>query len=162
MVAILMGSLKTSEQPVTAQYVKLMRMVYALANSSASLPLLSTNILRALFITLADDALVFLAGVWLSGASDGDALAHAALCHAVAFFAAHSSAAHPVDFQTVHPALLVALQSKSHHIREAAAECVALMARMAAAKKAEGVYMIDLVYGASSGERLPPPLLYGR
>lgn len=127
-----------------------MRSVYRLLSSTTSLPLLSTNFLRALFITLADDSLAFLAGVWLSSVEDKHT--HAALCHAVAFFAAHTGVESPVDFQTVLPAVLVVLQSESRNVREAAMECVVLLARMAAAKKAASVYAMNTMYGASSGK----------
>jgi U3 small nucleolar RNA-associated protein 10 len=126
-----------------------MRRVYTMANATESLALLSTNFLRALFITLADDTLAFLAGIWLT--TPQDEVAHAALCHAVAFFAAHGGMESPVDFQTVLPALLVALESSNKNVREAAAECVVLMSRMAGAKKAASVYAIDSIYGSSSG-----------
>jgi len=46
-------------------YVRLMRKVYKLANSPC-LPLFSINLLRALFVNIKDDALAFLAGVWIS------------------------------------------------------------------------------------------------
>ncbi|KAJ7270888.1 hypothetical protein C8J57DRAFT_1507853 [Mycena rebaudengoi] len=45
-------------------YVNLMRTVYKLANSTASVPVLTIGLLRELFVNLKDDALAFLAGVW--------------------------------------------------------------------------------------------------
>ncbi|KZT03292.1 uncharacterized protein LAESUDRAFT_744673 [Laetiporus sulphureus 93-53] len=136
------------------RYVHLMRAVYYLSNSTASLPLLSTNLLRALFMNLADDALVFLAGVWTSPSVKGDNgsmhVRVAALYHAVAFLEAHCATEHYIDFQTILPSILVALQDAELRVREAALECVAILAKLAQAKEVSSIYAYDTIYGQTS------------
>lgn len=137
------------------RYVHLMRAVYQLGNSSTSLPLLSTHLLRILFINLRDDALAFLAGIWLADGIDGnevqDHLRHAALRHAMAFLEAHRTTSHWVDFQTILPALLVALQNANQHVRKSAAECLSILAQLSQSKTVSEVYAFDTIYGSSSG-----------
>ncbi|KAI1789700.1 hypothetical protein LXA43DRAFT_1019967 [Ganoderma leucocontextum] len=140
-----------------ARYIQLLRAVYHLSNSSASLPLLSTHLLRTLFINLGDDGLSFLAGIWLSTSADsqgGEGEAHiqyAALRHACAFLEAHVVAKRTVDFQTVLPAMLTALQIADASVREAAVRCIAVVVKLSFASEAEGVYAFDAFYGADSG-----------
>jgi U3 small nucleolar RNA-associated protein 10 len=120
------------------------------------LPLLSANLLRAVFIGLGPDALLFLAGIWstehtsITSGSEGERTAHAALSHAVAFFAAHRGAPSPVDFQTVIPSLLAQLQSESKIVREAAMECLVLINHIAQAAKPSSIYAMDEVYATDS------------
>ena len=142
-----------------ARYVQLLRAVYRLSNSSASLPLLSTHLLRTLFINLGDDALAFLAGVWLTASEPADdhkpeaeaPIQYAALRHAGAFLEAHVATRRTVDFQTVLPAMLVALQSRDASVREAAVRCIAVVVKLSFSSEAEGVYAFDAIYGADSG-----------
>lgn len=140
-----------------ARYIQLLRSVYRLSNSSASLPLLSTHLLRTLFINLGDDALSFLTGVWLTASGhsqDGEGEAHiqyAALRHAGAFLEAYVEAKRTLDFQTVLPAMLVTLQSADAGVREAAVRCIAVIVKLSFASEAEGVYAFDAIYGAESG-----------
>lgn len=56
-----------------------------------------------------------------------------------------------MDFQVIVPALLVSLSHKERRMREAALECVTVMARLSQAKKPESIYGFDIVYGTSSG-----------
>ncbi|KAI0311668.1 hypothetical protein OF83DRAFT_1068421 [Amylostereum chailletii] len=140
----------------SARYVRLMRDVYKLTNSTASLPFLSIAFLRALFMNLADDALTFLAGIWVAdaGLSSEDAVLpryrRAALSHAVAFLKAHEFTDHVIDFQTVVPALLVALQDGDTTIRKLAGECIQVLAKLSKAKSANGVYAFDAIYGKAT------------
>ena len=133
-----------------------MRAVYRLVNSSTALPLLSTALLRAQFINLAEDTLAFLAGIWLiqspKSADNEPRYRRAALCHAAAFLAAHESIEQTVDFQTILPALLLALQDPDQSVREAANECLQLLAKLFSKKKATGVYGFDTIYGSHSSE----------
>jgi U3 small nucleolar RNA-associated protein 10 len=121
------------------------------------LPLLSANLLRALFIGLGSDALLFLAGIWSSestssaSASERERVAHAALSHAVAFFAAHQGAPNTIDFQTIIPSLVAQLQSESKIVREAALECIVLVNKIAQASKPSSIYAMDEIYAAESG-----------
>jgi U3 small nucleolar RNA-associated protein 10 len=73
-----------------------------------SLPLLITNIMHALFLSLKDDSLIFLMGIVVRSLDviEERGMCFAALCHATAFLAAHPN----VDFQTILPALTIAMQ----------------------------------------------------
>jgi U3 small nucleolar RNA-associated protein 10 len=121
-----------------------MRSIYKLTNSSSSLSVIPASLLRAQFIHLADDALAFLVGIWLT---EGDAwLRRIALSHAFAFIAAHDATEHVIDFQTVLPALLIALGDIDRGVRHKASECVQLLAQLSKGKQATGVYAFDAIY----------------
>ncbi|KAI0270487.1 hypothetical protein BC834DRAFT_967272 [Gloeopeniophorella convolvens] len=132
------------------RFVQLMRAVYRIANSSSSLPPIPASLLRAQFIHLADDALAFLVGVWLTEEDAG--LRRAALSHALAFIAAHEVTEHAIDFQTVLPALFVALGDADRGVRHQASGCVQLLARLSMAKQASGVYAFDTIYGKDTSQ----------
>ncbi|KAI0632952.1 hypothetical protein C8Q77DRAFT_1120632 [Trametes polyzona] len=148
----------TASSKQAAHYVQLLRDVYRLSNSSAHLALLSTHLLCMLFGNLGDDALAFLAGVWLNAGSISESdstdehtqVQYAALRHAAAFLEAHVVADRTVDFQTVFPAMLVMLQSPDESVRGAVALCIAVVVRICGAKEAESVYAFDAIYGADS------------
>ena len=129
-----------------------MRAVYALANSTATLPMLSTYLIRSLFVTLGDDALKFLAGVWLH--SDPTTACKpsesASLRHASAFLEAHYAAQRCVDFQVVLPAILVALQHGDRRMREAALEFVSVLIQLSQLQGPSSVYAFDAIYGSFS------------
>lgn len=131
-----------------------MRQVYRLANSSANVPALSSHLMRSLFISLADDTLSFLAGIWLNcpPTAEESVLTYVSLYHAAAFLEAYNATQHIVDFQTVLPAILVALQHPDRRVREAALQCVAALNRLSAGKKPTAVYAYDAIYGASSSK----------
>ncbi|KZT68072.1 hypothetical protein DAEQUDRAFT_348588 [Daedalea quercina L-15889] len=136
------------------RYIQLFRSVYILSNSSASLPVLSLHLLRVLFINLGDESLGFLAGIWLSPSlpakgSDADHLRTAALRHAAAFLEAHHATEHWLDFQTVLPGVLVALQHPDRRVREAAASCVHVLVRLVE-KEPSAIYAYDAIYGPAS------------
>ena len=144
------------------QYVTLMTTIYALANAASTLPLLSAYLLRALFISLKDDALVFLAGVWLSTSTDPSAetrtqIQLAALAHASAFLVAHETAQGSIDFQTIVPSILSVFESPSQSVRAAAAQCLSILGRLSHSGKPKIVYAFDTVYGVHSGESNQPP-----
>jgi U3 small nucleolar RNA-associated protein 10 len=130
-----------------------MRKVYTLANST-SVPLLSTNLLQALFVNLKDDALAFLAGLWTSSPLDneGSQSRLTSLRHAAAFLEAHKSMDDFVDFQTILPSLIVVLQAPDMQEREAASEYMAALLRLTA-KRFSTVYGFDTIYGESSGQQ---------
>ncbi|KAH8987299.1 hypothetical protein EDB92DRAFT_1876367 [Lactarius akahatsu] len=133
------------------RYVQLMRSIYKLSNSSSSLSTISASLLRAQFINLADDTLAFLVGVWLS--AEGDAqLRRTALSHALTFMLAHEATEQVLDFQTVLPALLVALGDPDRGVRHRASECVHLLAQLSTAKQVSGVYAFDTIYGDSASQ----------
>jgi hypothetical protein len=124
-----------------------MRAVYKLANFSGSLPLLITNIMRSLFLSLKDDSLVFLMGIVVRSLDviEERGMCFAALRHAAAFLAAHPN----VDFQTILPALIIAMQGADSRTREAALDCVTVMATND--KSLSSVYGFDTIYGDGSG-----------
>ncbi|KAH8084910.1 armadillo-type protein [Cristinia sonorae] len=140
----------------SGSYVRLMRTIYRIANSAANVPALTSHLIRSLFITLAQDTLSFLAGVWLHSSTEpeGVVLTYVALYHAAAFLEAHHTSQHAIDFQTIVPAVLVALQHTDSRVREAALQCATALSRLAAAKKPTAVYAYDAIYGASSGALL--------
>lgn len=139
-----------------------MRTVYMLANSTATLPALSTHLIRTLFMNLGDDALKFLAGFWLHSdpTTSASPAVFASLRHAAAFLEAHFATQRWIDFQTVLPALLVALQHSDRRIREATLECVSALIRLSQATKPTGIYAFDVIYGATSGASLEEALTY--
>lgn len=139
------------------QYFTLMATVYALTNSASTLPLLSAYLLRALFISLKDDTLLFLAGIWSSASNELSTemqtqIQLAALSHASAFLISHEGAQGSVDFQTVLPAVLAMLESTSQLVRAAAIQCVSVLGRLSQAGKPKTVYAFDTIYGAHSGK----------
>ncbi|KAI0628514.1 hypothetical protein C8Q77DRAFT_1244640, partial [Trametes polyzona] len=148
----------TASSRHAAHYDQLLRDVYRLSNSSAHLALLSTHLLCMLFGNLGDDALAFLAGVWLNAGSISESdstdehtqVQYAALRHAAAFLDAHLVADRTANFQTVFPAMLVMLQSPDESVRGAVARCIAVVVRICGAKEAESVYAFDAIYGAQS------------
>jgi U3 small nucleolar RNA-associated protein 10 len=123
-----------------------MRAIYKFANSFASLPILTTNIIRALFLNLQEDSLVFLASIVARSyeVKEDKAMCIAALRHAASFLAAQPS----VDFQTILPSLIVAISATDVGIRAAAVDCVTTVARDD--KDFNGVYGFDTVYGEHS------------
>ena len=124
--------------------------MYKLTNASPALSVIPASLLRAQFIHLADDALAFLVGVWLS--EEDPRLRRTALSHAFAFIAAHEATENIIDFQTVLPALLVALGDPDRGVRHQASECVKLLARLSKAKQALGVYAFDAIYEKSNSK----------
>ncbi|KAJ6554556.1 armadillo-type protein [Mycena capillaripes] len=132
-------------------YVKLMRSVYKLANSSSVLPLLTIGLLSELFIHLKDDALVFLAGIWTTCLESAADICMVALRHAAAFLEAHKKEADGVDFQTILPALIICLQSAESEIRTAALDCISIQ-RNLAEQRFSTVYAFDAVYGESDSK----------
>jgi U3 small nucleolar RNA-associated protein 10 len=141
------------EQHATSPAARWATATYAMVNS-ADIPLEASGpLLRNLFKSLRDDTLLFLASVWTAPV-DGSALVTGklqaiALRHAEAFIQAHSQGTGSVDFQTVVPALLVALRSREKSVREGTIACLRLIS--AGIKDKAGVpYALDSVYGAAS------------
>jgi U3 small nucleolar RNA-associated protein 10 len=98
---------------------------------------------------------VFLAGVWTSEVSStstdkSSTLQEIALRHAAAFLEAHVLENDGMDFQTIIPALLVALQNSASGVRKAAVECLNRV-RLISEKKLKSVYKFDVVYGDVQG-----------
>ncbi|KAF9021672.1 hypothetical protein BDZ89DRAFT_1137818 [Hymenopellis radicata] len=131
------------------RYVSLMRTIYRTATSSSVAIMMNT--FSVLFATIQDDALAFFVGIWLT--SVDHAQEKLALGHCVALLKAFKASETPVDFQTVLPSLLVALQSSELKHREYALLCLALMAE-GTQRKYERVYAFDAIYGSSAAQLL--------
>ena len=130
-------------------YIHLMRTIYHLANASATLPVLTSVLLQALFVNFKEDALAFLAGIWsTSGTEILKESRCVALLHAAAFLEAHMLEDDGIDFQTILPPLLVALQDPDSHIRQGALECISRV-RILSDRKLTSVYQFDTVYGVN-------------
>lgn len=131
-----------------SHYVSLMRSVYQLANASVSrVPVVATTLLQVLFTTLKDDALAFLAGMWSVVADpEFEQSRDISFLHAAAFLEAHIQEADGVDFQTILPSLLVALQNSEAQSSQGASECLSRIHILVNAKLSS-VYRFDTVYG---------------
>lgn len=128
-------------------YIHLMRTIYHLANASATLPVLTSVLLQALFVNFKEDALAFLAGLWFASDNFKESRC-VALLHAAAFLEAHMLEDDGIDFQTILPPLLVALQDPDPHIRQGALECISRV-RILSDRKLTLVYQFDTVYGVN-------------
>jgi U3 small nucleolar RNA-associated protein 10 len=111
------------------------------------------SLLQTLFVNLKDDALAFLAGIWINRAQENseEDLSTVALRHAAAFLEAHLAEDDGTDFQTIFPAFLVALQSQDVDIRRAASDCITCLCRLAD-RRFSAVYRFDTIYGQSESE----------
>ncbi|KAJ7630018.1 hypothetical protein DFH06DRAFT_704991 [Mycena polygramma] len=132
-------------------YVKLMRAVYKLSNSTSVVPLLTIGLLSELFSHLKDDALAFLAGVWTTCLESAADICVVALRHAAAFLEAHKEEADGVDFQTILPALIICLPSTDPEIRTAALDCISIQ-RDLTVQRFTTVYAFDAIYGDSEAK----------
>lgn len=141
--------------------MELARSVYSLVNSSSAAQFLSTSILRALFVNLREQALLFLAGIWCTNLRtylDSANLPLAALFHGAAFLKAQTADDdHPQDFQVILPSLLIAMQSGQRAVRSAAMDCVAIISQSCSSTSSVTIYALDSVYGNSSGWSVPFP-----
>ncbi|KAJ6464259.1 hypothetical protein C8R47DRAFT_1180243 [Mycena vitilis] len=132
-------------------YVKLMRAVYKLSNSTSVVPLLTIGLLSEIFSHLKDDALAFLAGVWTTCLESAADICVVALRHAAAFLEAHKEEADGVDFQTILPALIICLPSTDPEIRAAALDCISIQ-RDLTVQRFTAVYAFDAIYGDSEAK----------
>lgn len=135
-------------------YVSGARKVYKMLNNSGTVPILALGLLQSLFSVLKTDVLAFLAGVWTSSSSDFQSLQTLALLQATAFLEAHVQEADGIDFQTILPAVLVALQFSNPLSRLAALECVKRL-RIVSESKLTQVYKFDVIYGKDSRTSFP-------
>lgn len=135
-----------------SKYMQLMRTVYKLANSTVLPPMLAGYLLRVVLINLGEDSLRFLASIWLSSDPkvNADPSHYVSLHHAAAFLEAHHATQRWIDFQTIIPAILAALQHIDRRVRGAALECVTILAKLSQAKKPMALYAYDAIYGSSS------------
>ena len=132
----------------TFAYKTLAEDLYIWSNSSI-LPLdLSKALLRSLFAQLGQDALVFFASVWTSTRPAG--LRASALKHALAYIRAHSDLQGGIDFQSIIPAILIALQDGDKSVRTSGV--AVLQAVLDVSKSSDNVYSLDTIYGDRSSE----------
>ncbi|KAG6857013.1 hypothetical protein H0H87_010685 [Tephrocybe sp. NHM501043] len=148
-----LGANQGASSKRASRYVELIRKVYKVANISSSAPTFTTNVLQSLFIGLKSDALAFLAGIWTGTSNDegADDLRTVALYHAAAFLQAHALEDDGVDFQTILPSLLVAIQSTDVGRRDVALTCVSTLSQLAD-RKFKTVYGFDTIYGKSDDQ----------
>jgi U3 small nucleolar RNA-associated protein 10 len=121
--------------------------LYKHANSVILPAALAKNLLRTLFASLREDALVFFASVW-TDVDQKMALRVAALRHATAFVKAYALG---TDFQMVLPSILVAFTSTNGAVREAAVALLKVVNR-SASNETKNYYAIDTFYGESTSK----------
>lgn len=133
--------------------MKLTKTLYNLSNTSVFPPVLAGQLLRATLINLGDDAMKFLASVWVNSDPkvNAEPAHYVALHHAAAFLEAHFATQHCIDFQTILPALLCSLQHSDRRVRGAALECIGVLVKLSQTRKPIAVYAYDAVYGETSG-----------
>lgn len=134
--------------------MELLKSIYKLANTSILPPRFAGQLLALTLANLGDDALKFLASIWAGSdiKADADPEHYVALHHAAAFLEAHHATQHCIDFQTILPAIICALQHSDRRVRGAALECISVLVKLSQLKKPIAVYAYDVVYGDSSGE----------
>lgn len=141
--------------PLEARYLRLMREIYAILNALSTNMKLISKANSTLFGHLGSDTILFLAGIWTSSSfsthNKANVVGYVALRHASAFLRAHVDGDSVVDFQTVLPSLLVALQSIDRQIRSAAMDCINVLAKVDEGKKPTLIYAYDQVYSNASG-----------
>ena len=116
------------------------------------MPILATTILQILFVSLKGEALAFLAGIWATGGKEDFKESRSiALLHAAAFLEAHILEDDGIDFQTILPTLLVALQNPDQQVCQGALECISRI-RILAGRKLSSVYRFDTIYGRGDSE----------
>ncbi|KAF8654764.1 hypothetical protein AX16_003419 [Volvariella volvacea WC 439] len=131
-------------------YVSLMKDVYRVANTLFHLP---TRVLNTIFNAIDGDSLALLASVWADPPKyiDPEHLRAVALMHGIAYLKAHLDQDIRIDFQTIIPSLLVALQSPAPNCRELALEVISIL-RQLANSSFTSVYKFDTIYGDASRE----------
>lgn len=134
----------------TDLYVASTRKIYTILNNSGTVPALALGLLQNLFSSLQTDVLAFLAGIWTSKVPELQSMQTLALLQSTAFLEAHVQEADGIDFQTILPALLVALQVPNAESRLAALECAKRLRTISETKLTQ-VYKFDLIYGQNSG-----------
>ena len=151
-----MTKFQVASEPRSIRYVELFRTIYRITNFWTSSSL-TTRILQTLFVGLEDDALAFLAGIWVGSTEtirQDNELRTVALFHAAAFLEVHTSEDSGIDFQTILPALLLALQSPVVDQRQMAFTCIAHLQR-SIDHKFKFVYGFDTIYGKNTGRLTP-------
>ena len=95
-------------------------------------------------------------GIWLGSLppqSDKAAISTVALQHSTALLAAFVGQPDGIDFQTVLPSLVVALENglSSLATRTAAADSIRLLNTITVSKTFDRIYAFDAIYGPSRG-----------
>ncbi|KAJ8075131.1 snoRNA-binding rRNA-processing protein utp10 [Marasmius tenuissimus] len=135
------------------RYAEFVRDVYEVSSSLGSS--FRRHVLCKLFKSLKSDAMLFFAGIFASdryGSDNHAEIKEFALHHAAAFVeAADDSEEAGIDFQTVIPCLLVALQNQHAEVRRAATVLLSKI-KKSTERKFESVYAFDVVYGNSEAD----------
>jgi U3 small nucleolar RNA-associated protein 10 len=137
------------EDSVKQQYRRFAASLYAVVNLAGLSPGMSTNLLRALFWNLGEDALLFLASVWTESSVD-IGVRCAALRHGQAFILACIGEKTRQDFQCVLPSVLAVLSDDSQELRRSAIGMIEAINKNVE-EKSPRVYALERVYGSSSG-----------
>lgn len=137
-------------------FAALMQDMYRLISTSTGREL-STILLKALFVNLREEALLLLVGTWvpcmLNPIPNSEHLFQTALFHTLAFLRAQVEDSNsPQDFQTIVPALLVALHSGIKSVRSTVMDCIAVIAQSTSSSSASAVYAVDTVYGEKTSK----------
>ncbi|KAK1226193.1 snoRNA-binding rRNA-processing protein utp10 [Marasmius sp. AFHP31] len=148
------SSLERNSDERGYRYAEFVRDVYEVSNSLGSS--FRRHLLCKLFTSLGSDSMLFLAGIFASdryGTDNNAGLKESALHHAAAFAeAADDSEEAGIDFQTIIPCLLVALQNQHAEVRRAATVLLSKI-KKSTERKFGSVYAFDVVYGNSEGRR---------
>ncbi|KAJ3784963.1 armadillo-type protein [Lentinula aff. detonsa] len=150
-------------------YASLMQQLYLYVNTRIIFGSTQAklHILSILFANLGGEAGVFLTSVWLRFGCKADPEAFedevitstpstSTLYHLAAFLQAHTSTVPSrkgaVDFQTLLPAVIIALSSSEQELRKAAAECLSMLKELIVDENGKGkrfdvAYAFDKVYG---------------
>lgn len=121
--------------------------VYKLGNAPYVLTNLATILLRSLFVALRESSLSFLASIY-TNRQYSDHIRNAAIKHTDAFLKVSATAEAKVDFQTILPSVLIALQDPIKDVRLGAIHCLRTLSKSNCATGE--IYAFDKIYGSNS------------
>ena len=143
---------KVNVDELGVQYAEVLRGCYTLSICLPnSLRFISKIVINAIFQSIKNDTACFLTAIWTDTALPAS-LQVAALKHCQAFVVSKTDGTDfKQDFQIILPALLIALTLPSQATREAAMDCIAVLAMSDASAKDVPIYAFDALYGSFSG-----------
>lgn len=147
---------QSGEDSRGSRHVLLARQLWSVSQDAGLDPKITSSILTSLFSALgSENVLSFLSGIWCS--SSPPRQRENALLYGRAYLQAHVSGDTDkvaVDFQTIVPSLLVALQDTEKGARQEAIGCVKVIREITETKFSSGspVYGFDVVYGSTDRE----------
>ncbi|TIB99805.1 hypothetical protein E3Q18_01415 [Wallemia mellicola] len=121
--------------------------VYKLGNAPYVLTNLATILLRSLFVALRETSLSFLASIY-TNRQYSDHIRNAAIKHTDAFLKVSATAEAKVDFQTILPSVLIALQDPIKDVRLGAIHCLRTLSKSNCTTGE--IYAFDKIYGSNS------------